>query len=240
MEAAVRLVDINTVLDRNGGVAKGTRTDEAWVMDPRARRDDPASFDMTGFKNGDGETRIRPYLVAMPGSLDELELRLARHRAADAPGAVRICPGLDGHGYPLEPWALSPIPEYCEREDLALVIDVASPLEYPWADLVRFARGYPRLTIVALGAPLGGPTARRALDSAPNLLLETSALAGDGSCLFADLVNAIGAYRFVYGSGASRANQSAVVAALSEADAQVVFSGTAHQLANGTWGVTYL
>ena len=51
-------------------------------------------------------------------------------------GAVRLCPVRDG--YPLVDWLLSPLPELCEREGVALVLDFA-PGSIPWNDVVTFA-----------------------------------------------------------------------------------------------------
>src|SRR5438067_1108134 len=84
------------------------------------------------------------------------------------------CPGPHGRSCPLVWSAVSPVPEYCAREELALVIDFRSEAPaYPWSEIVDFARAYPRLAVVALAAPLQGPTAGRALDAASNLVLET-------------------------------------------------------------------
>jgi hypothetical protein len=232
----MRPVDINW-MQRDGSLGA-----EVWVTYPRARSENPANLDAE-WLSADRTPGMRPCLVAMPGPIEELERRVVAHRAAGAPGVVRICPGPEGHGYPLEPWALSPLPEYCEREDLALVIDVGAPAAgagFPWAEIVRFARAYPGLAIAALAAPLVRPTAARALDVAPNLVLETSALSKADAAEFAELVRSHGAYRFAYGSGAGGSDTAFVAGALDAADADVVLAGTASHLAEGTWGATYL
>jgi len=238
MRSAMRVVDINP-----SGVppAVDALVVDAWVIDGRARSEDPARYEAMDLASQDRTRRLRPCLVAMPGPLDELERRLADHRRAGAPAVIRICPGAQGHGYPLESWALSPLPEFAEREELALIVDYgAAEGGYPWSEVVKFARDYPRLPIAALGAPLDGPTAARALDATPNLILETSAFIGKAGSGLSDLVRACGAYRFAHGSGGARAPVSALVEAIEAGDAEIVLAGTADHLANGTWGSTYL
>jgi hypothetical protein len=215
----------------------GPGLDEAWIVNPLARRADPARFD------GSAKTaaNVRECLIAMPDSAGDLEERVATARAAGAPAIVRICPGADGHGYPLESWAVSPIPEFCEREDLALAVDFGSLPAYPWSELVAFARAYPRMPMVALGAPLDGPAAGRAFDATPNLILDTSRVEAEASLpTLASLAKGRGAYRLAYGSGARGLGADKIAAILSPSDAEMVLSGTAARLANGTWGVEFL
>ena len=237
MSCIVRAVDINGVRD-----PRELSADEVWVVDSRARRGDPASFDASAATMSPAGRSLRPSLVAMPGRIDELERRLAAHRVKGAPDVLRICPGPEGHGFPLEPWAVSPIPEYCEREEVALAIDFGAPAPaYPWAEMVRFARDYPRLPMVALGAPLGGPVPARALDASPNLILETSAVADDGGAQkLAGLVRSHGAYRFAYGSGIAGGAPAILAEVLDAPQAGIVLSETAGQLATGKWAATHL
>lgn len=114
--------------------------------------------------------------------------------AHDAGRMVRVCPGPNGHGYPLLDWVLSPLPETCERENLGLAIDYqGAPI--PWDDVVRFSRGYPGLPMVLVGASIGADgVIPAALEAAPNLILELSAAPG-GETL-ARLVDRFGAHRF--------------------------------------------
>jgi hypothetical protein len=228
----MRRVDINAHEAR-----LGPGVDEAWAVNPRARREDPSRLDGTG----DPVANVRECLIAMPDSAGDLQQRVAKARAAGAPAVVRICPGADGHGYPLESWAVSPIPEFCEREDLALAVDMGSPAAYPWSELVAFARAYPRLPMVALGAPLAGPTAGRAFDATPNLILDTSGV-DDDSVLPAlvALADGRGAYRLAYGSGRGGLGAAKIAASLSPSTAEMVLSGTAARLDKGTWGNEFL
>jgi hypothetical protein len=228
----MRRVDVN---GRTRQVPPGV--DEVWVMNPWMRRNDPAHF-----RGRDEPTaNVRDCLVAMPGSAGDLATRVAAFRLAGAPSIVRVCPGSCGHGYPMEPWALSPIPEFCEREDLALFVDFGERSDYPWSELVAFARSYPRLAIVALGAPFAGPTAARALDATPNLIFDTSGLDGaSGASLVASLAKSHGAYRLVYGSGRSGVGPDDIAAVLGGEDSDTVLSVTARRLDKGTWGNEFL
>ena len=132
-------------------------------------------------------------------------------------------------------------PLLTRREAIAVLVDPGpSPAAYPWTGIMRLARDHASLVVVALAAPLGGPTAARALDAAPNLILETSgmdAYAGDD---LGRLVDMAGAHRFVYGSGDRAVAPVVVNAVLSEDVAAVVLSGTADRIDAGTWGATYL
>jgi len=114
--------------------------------------------------------------------------------AGDAGRMVRIRPGVNGDGYPLVDWVLSPLPETCEREDLGLAIDYRGAA-IPWDDVVRFSRAYPALPIVLIGASIGSDgVILAALDVAPNLILELgSAPVGE---TLARLVHRFGAHRF--------------------------------------------
>jgi len=227
------IVDINLAAN----APLGEDVTEAWVMHPRAVEADPATLPETPIS----DSRLRPYLVAVPGRLAELERRVGAHRASGGPAVVRICPGPYGHGYPLVSWAVSPLPEYCAREELALVIDFRSAAPaYPWSEIVEFARAYPRLAVVALAAPLHGPTAGRALDATSNLVLETSALKPAAATELGELAATRGAYRLAYGTGTMRTPAAAVSAHVAPADADIILAGTAGHLAAGTWSTTYL
>jgi len=105
---------------------------------------------------------------------------------------------------------------------------------------VDFARAYPRLAVVALAAPLQGPTAGRALDAASNLVLETSALKAAGSIELGELARTRGAHRLAYGAGTLRTPAAAVSAHVDPADADIILAGTAGHLGGGTWSTTYL
>ena len=100
-------------------------------------------------------------------------------------GAVRLCPVRDG--YPLVDWLLSPLPELCEREGVALVLDFA-PGAIPWSDVVTFARSFPTVPMVVLGVE-GDRVAGAALDATANLVLHGAGVAS--------LAATFGAHRFV-------------------------------------------
>jgi hypothetical protein len=230
-EAAVRRVDIN---GRFGQPSAGV--DETWVMNPEVRRGDPAAYDGAP----GASANVREYIVTLPDALGTLPDRLKTRRGQGAPAIVRLCPGVGGHGFPLESWAVSPIPEFCEREELALAIDYGDAA-FPWSEVVAFARAYPRLVVLALGAPLSGPTAARALDATANLVFDTSGLDGAADLpALAAMVRACGGYRVAYGSGQSRVDIAEIERALSPGDAATVFSGTAGHLQAGTWASEYL
>lgn len=217
----MRIVDINRV-----GTA-ALIADEAWVLDSTSRRDTP--------------TGIRSQLVVRPGPLQELEERMAAHKAAGGPSVVRLCPGPDDHDYPLEPWVLSPLPELCERDEITLLLDTGvGQARYPWADIVRLARAYPHLVVVALAAPLAGPTAQRALDATLNLVLETSALIEPASDDLAGLAEVAGAHRLVYGSGDRAIPASVVADRLPPMAAADVLAVNADLMGRGAWGAIYL
>jgi len=231
------------VVDINGSRADLPDVDEVWAIDPRARRADPAVFDDIGNTPSSTPLGSRACMIAMPGSVEDLARRVALYRDAGAPAAVRICPGADGHGFPLEPWAVSPIPEFCDREGLALLVDFGGDTSwaYPWSDIVRFARLYPYLAVVALGAPLDGPVASRALDATSNLILETSAAVGEeGPRILSRVSDMHGARRLVYGSGAGGLAPREIIDQLPEADARVILAETADRLADASWAARHL
>jgi hypothetical protein len=228
----MRRVDINSRARR-----VGVGVDEVWVVNPLARRNDPAAFD--------GATppiaNVRECVVAMPESSGDLPARVSAARAAGAPAVVWVCPGPDGHGYPMQSWAVSPIPEFCERENLALIVDPGDTPEYPWADIVSFARAYPRLPIVTLGAPLVGPTTSRALDATPNLIFDISGLDSTSDlAALAVVARGRGTHRLVYGSGDCDIAATKIAAAFAAGDTVEIFSGNAARLDNGTWGSEFL
>jgi hypothetical protein len=73
--------------------------------------------------------------AGIPGAFE----RARRLTASARCRVIRLCPG--GHRYPLADWVLSPVPELCERERIAVSLDFASE-RVNWAETVAFARGY--------------------------------------------------------------------------------------------------
>jgi hypothetical protein len=124
--------------------------------------------------------------TAVPDSYER-----ARELAADsASRVVRLCPHRDG--YPLVDWVLSPLPELCEREGLALVLDF-DPAPVPWADVVRFARTFPAVPMLVLGVDLEADRAApAALDATANVVLHVEDVPE-----LAPLIETFGAHRFV-------------------------------------------
>ena len=86
--------------------------------------------------------------------------RARRLTASACRRVIRLCPG--GHRYPLVDWVLSPVPELCEREGVAVVLDFA-PEAVKWAEAVAFARHYSPVPMVIL------ETARRTTENAEGL-----------------------------------------------------------------------
>jgi hypothetical protein len=237
-DVAVLRIDVNAIVIPGNDHVMGW-CDEAWVNHPAVRTRRPEAFD--AIMLGHAEASVRPTISALPCEIAELEQRLAAYRRAGAPAVLRLYPGEHGHRYPLEDWAVTPLPELCESEDLCLALDFGPVgAAYPWQDLMRLARTYPRLPVLALGAPLDGPTAARALDAAPNLLLEVSCEIGTGDAdALPRLVKTHGAYRLTYGSGRGGHDASAVLA-IDPAQAEIILTTTPTQLAGGTWGATHL
>lgn len=232
----MRVVDINRIGQST------LAADEAWVVDPTDRRAvGPAVGNERGRDGSPPSIGSRSQLVVRPGPLGDLEARMTRSLDTGGPRAVRLCPGPSEHDYPLEPWVLSPLPEYCAREDVAVLVDPGSSSgRYPWAEIVRLAREYPSLVVVALAAPLAGPTAARALDAAPNLVLETSALDDGAETDVRHLVSTAGSHRLAYGSGDRAIAAPAVAACLPEDATPAVMAGTADLIGLGGWGQAYL
>src|SRR5438046_2823597 len=78
------------------------------------------------------------------------------------PATSAPCYGPSSHRYPLVDWVLSPVPELCEREGVAVVLDFA-PEAVKWAEAVAFARHYSPVPMVIL------ETARRTTENAEGL-----------------------------------------------------------------------
>jgi len=133
-------------------------------------------------------------LVDVNPTVDGSLQRALEAVAADVGRMVRIRPGPNGDRYPLLDWVLSPLPETCDRERLGLAIDYRGAA-IPWDDVVRFARAYPALPMVLMGASIGGDgVIPAALDMAPNLILELAPAPVDANV--ATLVARFGAHRF--------------------------------------------
>ncbi len=178
--------------------------------------------------NGPPLGRSVPIFTAVPADLGVLASNFAAAKTAGAPAVIR----LSCNGYPLEPWTLSPIPEFAEREDCCLMLDFGDRGEADrWSVLVQLARHYPHLPLLALDMPLNSPIAGKALDATPNVVFETY-----DEPELRDLCDRYGAHRFTYGSAGR-----AIATPRLDGDAleQVVWT-TATQLSEGRWGSAYL
>lgn len=167
--------------------------------------------------------------------------RLHAALSAGASRVVRLCPGAQGHAYPLFDWVLSPLPEVAVRFSLALAVDfgdAGTPM--PWDDIYRFVRAYPDLAIVLLGVALGADLSYPALlDFAPNVIVDTSR-AGDGASV-AEVVRRFGSHRVVVGSGhGDGVPLDALTEGLDPTDLAAVRNANAIALQAGTWCGEYL
>lgn len=213
----------------------------AWLIAAAARSEDPEEHDQRLARACEGSSSLYPVPVlvpptAVPGAYDR-----ARRLAATARcRVVRLCPG--GHRYPLADWVLTPLPELCQRERLALMLDF-EPDPVRWDETVAFARSYPSLPMVLLDAEIGADRALpAALDAAPNLLLHVGRL-----CSLEDLIRLTDAYgpsRFAWGSGhpeADAARES--IAAAERLGGEVraaILHGNAQALQDGSYAETFL
>jgi hypothetical protein len=172
----------------------------AWVTPRAARTGDPAAGDaLAAVCDGIDTLQVMPVLVPPTGAPGALE-RALRIAASAALRVVRLCPR--GHGYPLVDWTVSPLPELCARERMAMVLDFA-PGDPPWRDIVDLARRHPALPLVVIGGPAGAVhTMPAVLDATANVLVDVSGHP-DLRAIPA-LVAAFGSHRFVWGSGGKR------------------------------------
>jgi hypothetical protein len=192
-------------------------------------------------ETGDARLCVIPVLgppAAHPGIV-------ARARLLAARGSLRVVglrPARDA--YPLADWVLSPLPEICERERLALILDyVGTPV--PWLEVVPFARRYPGLPMLLLGTAVGGDQAApAALDTAANLVLGVGRLRAARD--LARLVDVFGSQRFAYASGSNTAEQEVSrldeirATELDEEAERAVLGGTAAALAEGRYAELFL
>ena len=168
-----------------------------WVTAAEAREDEPDTHDERLIRLCSESPSLLPVpaLVppaGVPGAYD----RARRIATAAACRVVRLCPTT--HRYVLADWVLNPLPELCDREGLAVVLDFA-PDAVPWRDVVELARFYPRLPLVVLGVELGTDRSVPAvLDAAPNVICAVAQVRS--SEYLARLCELHGASRFVWAS----------------------------------------
>jgi hypothetical protein len=200
------------------------------------RTGDPAPLDEAALE---GST-LSAVQVALPPVSEPGGLSLATRLAASTRcRALRICPA--GHGYPLLGWVLSPLPELCAREHIALLLDFGDEAT-PWRDVVELARAFPALPLVALGGLLDGDrTVPAVLDATANVVVELSRARDAGGV--AELAGRFGAHRFVWGSGGSREalqQRAELMHGLDEAARESVLNHNAVALGDGTYAARYL
>jgi predicted TIM-barrel fold metal-dependent hydrolase len=235
------IVDVNRISSESivGAVPPRTR----WVVRDSARRHDETDrFDAFLHECASCDPESLAQFVALPpSSRPDMIDRLRAAQTAGACRLVRLCPGTEGHGYPLSDWVLSPLPEVAERLSLSLAIDYGdASTPPPWADIYRFVRAYPDLAIVLLGVALHADlTYTAVLDAAPNVIVDTSR-AGDGACV-AQVVRRFGNHRVVLGSGhGDGVPFEALMEALDATELAAVTRTNAAALQAGTWREEYL
>jgi len=213
---------------------------EVWAVDPEELRRGSAAGP------GHRDVGLLPgvprwqWVAVPPFNGAEVGAALA---AADSSGprVVRLCPGYEGHRFPLTSWLLAPLPELCDAANVAVELDYGPAQPLPWDEVVELARRHPSLAVVVLGRGMGElGVLRSCLDAAPNVIFEISAV-GDPEWL-SKAVAEVGAHRFVFGSGG---DPSGVVdfletAALAPGDVRMVASGVAGSLGSGSWAETWL
>jgi hypothetical protein len=234
----VRIVDVNCVVDLTREMAALPSSNEAWLVHDKSRHGDPREHDSALLKACHAQgSQFRAQLVLVPPSMSD---SMERRSAATSPEGcriIRLCPGPLGHGYPLVDWVLSPLPESCERDNLALAIDYQET-DIPWVDVVGFARSFPAVPMILIGAAVGEDRAlAAALDVAPNLIIELSGLRA--SLGFRPLLEQFGAHRFVYGSGGRRP-EDLITRQLDPSALAAVFAGTADAIGSGAWRESHL
>jgi hypothetical protein len=213
---------------------------EVWAVDPEElRRGSAAGLGPrhAGFLPG----VLRWQWVATP-PFNSAEVGAALAAAGSgAPRVVRLCPGYDGHRFPLARWLLAPLPELCDAANVAVLLDYGPKQPLPWDEVVELARRHHSLSLVVLGRGTGERgVVRSCLDAVPNVIFEISAL-GDPGWL-SQAVAEVGAHRFVFGSGGDPCGvlKYLEAAALSPEDMRMVVSGVAGSLDSGSWAETWL
>jgi hypothetical protein len=212
----------------------------AWLTASLARTGDPVDHD----------TRLTHACMDIP-ELDPIPVLVPPVASGDAFGrarkisttatcrVARVCPS--GHGYPLADWVLSPIPELCVREGLALQIDF-DPEPIRWQESVAFARTFPRLPLILLGTAIGEDRALpAALDAAPNLVIHVSET--NAATELIELVQIFGTSRFVWGSAFSSIHPSpngAAAYGLLDGAYESILYRNAQALADGTYADAFL
>ena len=246
---AFNVIDVNMIVEAgNDDVALLSEASLAeqdiavgWLTAVAARREDPEEHDRRLARACEGSSSLYPVPVLIPPTGVPGAYERARQIAATARcRVVRLCPG--GHKYPLVEWVLTPLPELCAREGLALVLDF-EPDSVRWEETVAFARGYPSLPMVVLDAMIGEDRAlAAALDSAPNLVVHLGRLRSLEDLV--RLADVFGSSRFVWGSssrpGATAPKSIVEGEQLGEDGRAAILGGNAQALMDGTYAEAFL
>jgi hypothetical protein len=198
-----------------------------WVTAEASRSTDPERPDDALIDACEAIPALVPVPVLVPPTgFPRAHSRAVELMSGGAHRVVRLCPVT--HGYPLLDWVVSPIPELCARHGVALMLDFdAGPV--PWGGVVDFARMFPSLPLITLGADVARDRALPAvLDHALNLLMAT------GSDDIEYLTATFGHHRFVWSGGSSE--PTAPCRGLPEA----IASGNAEALWAGSYAGAHL
>lgn len=234
----MRVVDVNRVVDLTRELETIASADEAWLVHDQSRRRNPEEHDAALIEAcvSSGAWCL-PQLVLAPPFVNGAEDPRLGDALQGSCRVLRLCPADKGHGYPLVDWVLSPLPESCERENLALATDYQNS-QIPWTEMVGFARSFLAVPMIVIGAAVGDDrTLSAALQVAPNLIVELSGLCAADA--LPPLLEQFGAHRFAFGSGA-RSTQELTPLQYDPTLLAVVLPGTADALADGTWRDSYL
>jgi hypothetical protein len=215
---------------RGGRLPTGAQVGELWT-----------AVQPTAAEGGTGSAAVRVLHVATP-TIRPREMTERVRKALDdgAPPVIRLSPGRVGHRYPLEDWALAPLPALCEREGWALAVDYGADADARLGELACFAGSAPEVAVLLLGNlvdELSGVW--RLLDRCPNVLVQL--LPGVEAAVCVAACNEFGAHRFVYGSGGRAAGPIETLAeSLDELTRTAVFADNARLLDDCSWRDTYL
>src|SRR4029077_11639884 len=109
------VIDVNLIAAEPLGAP--IRPHTRWVVHDSARRvDETDRFNafLHECKSVDADS-LAQFIALPPSSRSGMIDQLRGALAAGACHLVRLCPGLEGHGYPLSTWVLSPLPEVAAR-----------------------------------------------------------------------------------------------------------------------------
>lgn len=238
VNGAIAITDVNYRIAVAAGVPASFA--EVWAVDAEElRRGSSAGLGQREAGLIAGMTRWQ--WVAKP-PFDHAEVASALTAAVGlGPRVVRICPGTEGHRFPLASWLLAPLPELCDEANIAVALDYGPLASLPWDEVVELARRHPSLCLVLLGRGTGElGVVRACLDAVPNVIFDISAL-GDAGWL-GRTVAEVGAHRFMFGSGEDPTGAVGLLktARLASPETNMIGSGVAGSLDKGSWAEAWL